>query len=461
MSENYKVGYTWLSHFYDLGIYCRIVRARIIEARRQNEVRLPETTISSFYRSWSGRVDSPSAETTYPHKPTANHSIIPCKYSLQCLRRRPNAPEPKQGARDVTHLGRPTYLPPPVIHHQEHRLWHSIRLPPSTMVTYPSSKTSSAPGKPSASRCARATCSTTGSIPPRRIWDLFKNVSFRGGSSVCTHAWPVPIPHGVDLHLLRIKLLELGAEFVWVDVFCLRPLGGLREDLRELEWRLEVPSIGFVYDGFWRWFASIGPSVHYLNGLGRPIGGCVDLESERSWFQRAWTLQEMSNDYLIGGEMSEGAEEGHREELAALRHINGTPDVTNLACPLSTSLLLNVRKEMQIRVSTNPRDKVARLFYLFLLRCIPVYSASQKEEDAWNVIVREMDLRVRGQPFVLHPCPGPVTRQWSLSWEQVMTEEFRLLKEARTGCGRIGSSTEKMEMICIGGITSNRATSED
>ncbi|KAK0434506.1 hypothetical protein EV421DRAFT_1340250 [Armillaria borealis] len=271
-------------------------------------------------------------------------------------------------------------------------------------------------------------------IPPRRIWDLFSNrvvpwwvirMHPRGVShawvdeaeriSVWTaingYAWPVPLPRGVDLRLLRIELLELGAEFAWVDVLCLRQLGGLRKDKRELEWRLDVPTIGIVYDEFWRRFCSIGPLMYYFNGLGRPMGRHVDLESKRSWFQRAWTLQEMSVDYLIGGETSEDVEGGYREELAALRHINGTPDVPNLGCPLSTSLLLNVLKEMQTRVSTNPRDKVAGLSYLFLLRCIPAYSPSQNEEDVWSVIVREMDLRVRGQLFFLYPRPGHGTRQ--------------------------------------------------
>ncbi|KAK0184006.1 hypothetical protein F5146DRAFT_336328 [Armillaria mellea] len=295
------------------------------------------------------------------------------------------------------------------------------------------------------SRCARVTCSTTGLSPEASLrvvpWWVSR-IHRRGVShawvdeaertSVWTtingYAWPVPIPRGVELHLLRIELLELGAEFVWVDVLCLRQLGGLREDLRAPEWKLDVPTIGYVYDELWRRFCSIGPLIYYLNGLGRPMGQRVDLESKRSWFQRAWTLQEMSYDYLIGGETIKGAEGAYREELAALQRINGTPDITNLVCPLSTSLLLRILKEMQTRMSTNPRDKVSGLSYLFLLRYIPTYSVSQNEEDVWSMIVRGMDLRVRGQLFFLYPCPGRGTRQWWPSWDQVMTEELQVIE---------------------------------
>ncbi len=52
-----------------------------------------------------------------------------------------------------------------------------------------------------------------------------------------------------DLNLIRIEMLNLGEEYAWLDVLCLRQKeeGGPREDLRVEEWRLDVTTIGGVY----------------------------------------------------------------------------------------------------------------------------------------------------------------------------------------------------------------------
>ncbi len=73
--------------------------------------------------------------------------------------------------------------------------------------------------------------------------------------------WPVHIPKDVDLNLIRIEMLNLGAEYMWLEVLCLRQKdeGGLREDLRMEEWKLDVPTIGGMYNG---------KVVIYLSGLG-------------------------------------------------------------------------------------------------------------------------------------------------------------------------------------------------
>ncbi|KAK0484187.1 hypothetical protein EDD18DRAFT_1111995 [Armillaria luteobubalina] len=101
-------------------------------------------------------------------------------------------------------------------------------------------------------------------------------------------------------------------------VLCLWSL----EDLHALEWKLDAPTIGYVYDEHWGRFFGIGPLVFYLNKMGRPMGRHVDLESERSWLQWAWTLQEMDNDYLIvGGKTREGGA-GMKKMCASLSSIH-------------------------------------------------------------------------------------------------------------------------------------------
>ncbi|SJL08951.1 uncharacterized protein ARMOST_12326 [Armillaria ostoyae] len=160
-------------------------------------------------------------------------------------------------------------------------------------------------------------------LRPRRVWDLCSNrvvpswitkewptpishawVDEKDRVDVLTpingKEWPVPIPKDADLNLIRIEMLNVGAEYAWLDVLCLRQKeeGGPREDLRAEEWRLDVPTIGGVYGR---------KVVIYLSGLGRPLGlKDGDLDSNRNWFRRAWTLQEVRCQCIIAGDMPGG-----------------------------------------------------------------------------------------------------------------------------------------------------------
>ncbi len=107
-------------------------------------------------------------------------------------------------------------------------------------------------------------------MPPRRVWDLCSNrvvpwhfvrrkpypishawMEEKDREDVLTpingREWPVPIPKDANLDLIRIEMLNIGAEYVWLDVLCLRQVGGTREDLRLEEWKVDVPTIGCVY----------------------------------------------------------------------------------------------------------------------------------------------------------------------------------------------------------------------
>ncbi len=113
-------------------------------------------------------------------------------------------------------------------------------------------------------------------LAPRRVWDLYSNhvvpywVADPCQPAPISHAWvddkdredgwtpinrmewPVPMPRDTNLDLIRIKMLNLGREYTWLDVLCLRQKGGLREDLHAEEWKLDVPTIRFIY-----WFSSV------------------------------------------------------------------------------------------------------------------------------------------------------------------------------------------------------------
>ena len=192
---------------------------------------------------------------------------------------------------------------------------------------------------------------------PRRIWDICANTVipatwFRGppcpltGSNIVgavgvkpvshawaanedlyfisteanQHLWPIPLPRGVGLEDVRGEMIRLGIRYAWLDVLCLRqqvqaglarPLANPAteeamercEQRRFQEWKVDVPTIGAIYEnsnlgGFERG----GPTVIFMNGLGRPFRG-EGWASERHWLKRAWTLQEAPalNQCLIAG----------------------------------------------------------------------------------------------------------------------------------------------------------------
>ncbi|KAF5384423.1 hypothetical protein D9615_003214 [Tricholomella constricta] len=167
-------------------------------------------------------------------------------------------------------------------------------------------------------------------IPPRRVWDLYSNrviprwwaapphepqkkgklvvpVSHAWveigarvdiSTSINSHLWPVPVPSDSSLERVRIELLNLDLEYVWLDVLCLRQRGDPEnEEIRLEEWTLDVPTIGHVYRQD-PWDDRV---VVYFNGLGRPFR-IQNLDGERHWLNRAWTVQEAGHDMIIGGQ---------------------------------------------------------------------------------------------------------------------------------------------------------------
>ncbi len=184
--------------------------------------------------------------------------------------------------------------------------------------------------------------------------------------------WPVPIPKDADLNLIRIEMLNLGVEYAWLDVLCLRQKEerGPREDLRMEEWRLDVPTIGRVYR------ADVYNHVHnkvviYLSGLGRPLRlKDGDLDSDRNWFRRAWTLQEVGDSRrVIAGDMPDGPmhaqrTDGGNYETALLTRFHEELNSMQRGAAQLFAVLANMQK----RVSINPVDRVADSHSL----CCPV-----------------------------------------------------------------------------------------
>ncbi|KAK0476912.1 hypothetical protein EDD18DRAFT_1382898 [Armillaria luteobubalina] len=235
---------------------------------------------------------------------------------------------------------------------------------------------------------------TMRNVPPRRVWDLRANrvvpywfacnkawgishawVDEKDRVYVMTsingEEWPVPMPKDANLDLIRMEMLNFGAHYAWLDVLCLRQEGGKNEHLRLEEWKLDVPTIGSVYQQ--QLFSRV---VFYFNGLGRPLRLTPGyFESDRCWFRRAWTLQEITTNPIIGGKAGKDVMNGQVErslnrQLASLQNMRQ-----------STSIL-DILSAMKRRVSTKPLDKVAGLVYLLRTSSIPIYDTKQSPTDA-------------------------------------------------------------------------------
>ncbi|KAK0211956.1 hypothetical protein IW262DRAFT_1485949 [Armillaria fumosa] len=280
-------------------------------------------------------------------------------------------------------------------------------------------------------------------LRPRRVWDLFSNrvvpswITYKDPTPI-SHAWvdekdrtdvwtpingkewPVPIPKDADLNLVRIEMLNLGAQYAWLDVLCLRQKeeGGSREDLRVEEWRLDVPTIGRVYKGL---FVKV---VIYLNGLGRPLRlKDGDLDGDRNWFRRAWTIQEIGDRRVIAGDTPDGPM--HAQQ------IDGGNYETGLLARFHEELnsmergagyLFAILADMQKRVSTNPVDRVAGLAFPLQPRTIPAYHESETLEDAWTALVNAMVPYMRARFLLVYPGVGSGCRKWRPTWGQIMME---------------------------------------
>ncbi len=362
-----------------------------------------------------------------------------------------------------------------------------------------------------------------GDAPPRRVWDLYANrvvpywvvgkypwaISHAWvNDDELTHVmtpinqneWPVPIPKDANLDLIRIEILNLGAEYVWLDVLCMKqkvskvearklrrkleqlldmreetmvsdwqegPLAMARihgdnkatqqlsmirnfkkrffrsdenrrleeseeapsrfewirkrhfeekcrvaEMLRRIEmlprqvkeeWMIDVPTIGWVY-------RQADQVVGYFAGLGRPLNK-IDFESDRSWFNRAWTLQEMNIAPITAGIT------GLEEQVVLDKFHTRLESVRQMR---RDDFVFDILSKMRTRKSTNPVDKVASLIYLFHSECIPIYDGYQSEEDAWTALLNVTQDWFRADLFFFYPQPGDGKSVWRPSWRQAM-----------------------------------------
>jgi hypothetical protein len=285
----------------------------------------------------------------------------------------------------------------------------------------------------------------TPNIPPRRVWDLYSNrvvpywavTRLQGAVShswmdieyrqlvktpINGEEWDVPIPRDTTLERVRVELLNLGMEYVWLDALCLRQANPEdseeKKNIRKQEWKLDVPTIGDIYH-------STTIVIYYYSGLGRTfrIG---NLDAKRHWLNRAWTLQEVSANPIIAGVAADSP---------LLSHIRVDSETEQIVDPTERrfydalgSMAMYTQDQYSIfpslaamrhRSAESELDKIAGLAYRIRAHVLPPYIPGQDPDEAWDALVKVMLPRFRGDLLFRFPLPGKGAYSWYPSWRQI------------------------------------------
>ncbi|KAJ3547026.1 hypothetical protein NM688_g5447 [Phlebia brevispora] len=285
-------------------------------------------------------------------------------------------------------------------------------------------------------------------IMPRRVWDMYSNrvlpIFVLGNTdrwwaivwaishswmaedsrhpvptSINGFEWRVPLPKDTSLDRIRVELLNLGAEYVWLDVLCLRQEDSLRpekEEMRKREWLLDVPTIGYIY-------YEVDNVVTYFEGLGRPFH-ISDISSPRHWLNRAWTLQETDPRTFIGGLTPTSPFPPNAKHLDATAKQFYTAFAKMIQDIHRGGNLLHLIQIMDKRSASFEVDKIAGLAYLTGSDALPRYIRSEGDEAAqaeaaWTHLVRTMNINLLIPLIFLYPAPGDWEYTWMPTWHQL------------------------------------------
>lgn len=269
-------------------------------------------------------------------------------------------------------------------------------------------------------------------IPPRRVWDLYSNRVLAYSAlptstipqnlwavshswvdaservevttSINGFQWRVPIPRDTTLDRIRVELLNMGAEYVFLDVLCLRQWGN--ESLRRDEWELDVPTLGHVYR-----YDRYQTTIVYFNGLGRPFDLSRPLlDSPLHWLNRAWTLQETTINWLPGGLTSVSCDRWDGPYfIERIRESQRDLGLLQLCRPRFADLVSAMQRRPGY-ADKKPYDRVAALAYLLPGHQPEVYNERWKNaEEAWAALVKSLTGHER-LDLLLYDMPDEETR---------------------------------------------------
>ncbi|KAJ3523252.1 hypothetical protein NM688_g8759 [Phlebia brevispora] len=229
--------------------------------------------------------------------------------------------------------------------------------------------------------------------------------------------WRVPLPKDTSLDRIRVELLNLGAEYVWLDVLCLRQEDSSRPEMEDTkrEWMLDVPTIGCIYYKAWN-------IVTYFEGLGRPFH-ISNISSPRHWLNRAWTLQETKTNTFIGGLTPTSPFPPNAKDLDATAKQFYTAFAKMIRDINRGGNLLHLIQIMNKRSASFEVDKIAGLAYLTRSDAMPSYIRSGDDEaaqaEAWSHLVRTMSGQSPISMIFLYPSPGDGEYTWIPTWRQL------------------------------------------
>ncbi|KLO14820.1 hypothetical protein SCHPADRAFT_825728 [Schizopora paradoxa] len=290
------------------------------------------------------------------------------------------------------------------------------------------------------------------SIKPRRLWDLYANrvvpyhysygtqqdapvwaishswtdnmhhLEGRLLTSVNGREWRIPLPHDVNLEAVRTELLNLEAEYAWLDVLCIRQASSdpAKEVMRKSEWMVDLPTVGAVFDRY------AHRVVQYMNGLGRafePFG----WDEDRHLLNRVWALQETQADSVIGG-IPEWIRDPHDainvftlerfgERLKSLSDFEAIRSGTEMVSVRDFTHIVNAIKRMK---SANPIDKVFVVAMILCQERLPLYRENISAEEAWTICVENLPSSLLGVFLFKSPIPGNGVATWRPSWNQLL-----------------------------------------
>ena len=250
-------------------------------------------------------------------------------------------------------------------------------------------------------------------------------------SVINAYEWPLPIPKDTSLENVRIELLNMGAKYIWLDVLCLRQrvvvtppdaehvrseaLVQEKEDLRKAEWKLDVPTIGHVYQ-----HDRYQTVVTYFNGLGRPfLMSPSIITGSLHWINRVWTLQETTPTWLPGGltiALFDRTNHGEQVRPGLFEQVQRLVGVIALNPPD----IYSVVGAVQDRSFSNAVDRVGSVGYLLRLATLPTYKEDEQVEDMWRRLVSHLTPKHRTDLLALYPYRGDSWARWAPSWYQLM-----------------------------------------
>lgn len=200
---------------------------------------------------------------------------------------------------------------------------------------------------------------------------------------------------------------------MFLDVICLRQEDSEQPQLevrRLEEWRIDVPTIGFIYPQ--HTYAFKHKVIIYFNGLGIPFRNeAVDPSDRYHWFNRIWTMQELPEEFYPAGldfKASLQMRDSNRSQWDLWAGSAFQKQLRRIVQPFNGLRTWDIRgrnnwhailHEVRRRYCANKMDKISDLPYILQCDRFPVYNTAITDEKAWSLLIECVDDTTRAGLF--------------------------------------------------------------